>query len=158
MLGSGKGTLIRHFYRSLSLADLSCDCAYVSVHNHRSFFFFFFFFFFFCFQYFFVPYGKFGSTYLTQSARIKWDPGWFCTILSRLSVKEFNRVWKWETGSGPIASCQNRTRCVWPKPDLAIRVGFTQYDPCLLWKNGCGKSGPVYTIMAITGRNQNASW
>ena len=43
---------------------------------------------------------------LTQSARIKSDPGWFCTILPGTSVEERNRVWKWETGSGPVASCQ----------------------------------------------------
>ena len=43
---------------------------------------------------------------LTRSARTKLDLGWFCTILSGTSVEERNRVSKWETGSGPVASCQ----------------------------------------------------
>ena len=43
---------------------------------------------------------------LTQSARTKPDPGWFCTILSGSSVDERNRVKKSETGSGPDVSCQ----------------------------------------------------
>ena len=41
---------------------------------------------------------------LAQSARTKSDPGWFCVILSATSVEEGDRVW--ETGSGPVASCQ----------------------------------------------------
>ena len=41
---------------------------------------------------------------LTQSARTKLDPSWFCTILSGSSVDERNRVQKSETGSGPVAS------------------------------------------------------
>ena len=36
-----------------------------------------------------------------------------------------------------------------------IWVGFTQYDPCLLWKNGaerkCGKSDLTYTIRCDSG-------
>ena len=43
---------------------------------------------------------------LTQSARTKSDLGWFCTVLFGMSVEERNRVLKWETGSGPVASCQ----------------------------------------------------
>ena len=46
-------------------------------------------------------------------------------------------------GTGPDDSCTPacfRTRCVWSKPDQArpdrIRVGFAQYGPGLLWKNG----------------------
>ena len=31
---------------------------------------------------------------LTQSARTKLDPGWFCTVLSRTSVEEQNRCQK----------------------------------------------------------------
>ena len=41
-----------------------------------------------------------------QSARTKLDPGWFCTILFRLSTEERNQVWKWETGSGLVAFCK----------------------------------------------------
>ena len=43
---------------------------------------------------------------LTQSARTKPIPGWFCTVLSGTSVEERNRVKKSETGSGPGASRQ----------------------------------------------------
>ena len=74
---------------------------------------------------------------LTQSARTKLDPGSFCTILFGMSVEERNRVWKWETGSGPLASCQKQetgpndsctpacfqTRCVWPNPGQATQIG-----------------------------------
>ena len=42
---------------------------------------------------------------LTQSARTKSDPGWFCTRLSGSSVDERNRVKKSETGSRPDTSC-----------------------------------------------------
>ena len=57
---------------------------------------------------------------LTQSARTKSDPGWFCTVLSgtdvdeqdvdeqdvdEQDVDEQDRAWKSETGSGPVASC-----------------------------------------------------
>ena len=41
----------------------------------------------------------------TITTRTKLDQGWFCTILSGMSVEERNRVWKWETGSGSVASC-----------------------------------------------------
>ena len=43
---------------------------------------------------------------MTQSARTKSDQGWFCTILSGLSVEELNRIQQSKTGSGPVASCQ----------------------------------------------------
>ena len=70
---------------------------------------------------------------LTQSARTKSDPGWFCTVLSGTSVEQRNRVSNWETGSGSVASCQEpgqmipahrlASRCVWPNPDQAIQMG-----------------------------------
>ena len=44
---------------------------------------------------------------LTQSARTKLNPCWFCTIWS---VEEGNRVWKCKTGSGPVAFCRNQAR------------------------------------------------
>ena len=123
---------------------------------------------------------------LTQSARTKSDPGWFGTVLSRTSVEERNRVWKWETGSGPVASCQKPGQMI-PAHRLAARPdAFGQIltrpsrsDPCLfctIWSmpslekrnwNGCRKSDPAYTIrpdsgctlavMATTGRNQTVS-
>ena len=60
---------------------------------------------------------------LTQSARTKSEPGWFCTILSGTSVEERNRVGKWETGSGPVASCQKPGQMIpahrlVPRPDV----------------------------------------
>ena len=86
---------------------------------------------------------------MTQSARTKSDPGWFCTILSGTSVEERNRVWKWETGSGPVASSRTRrflhTNLLpgqmrfakpWPGHPDRIQVGFAQYNPCLFGKNG----------------------
>ena len=64
---------------------------------------------------------------LTQSARNKPDQGWFCTILSGTFVEKRNRVWKWETGSGPVASCQkpgpmipaHRLAC---RPDAVVQT------------------------------------
>ena len=49
---------------------------------------------------------------LTQSARTKSDPGWFCTRLSGSSVDERNRVKKSETGSRPDASCQKPVQMI----------------------------------------------
>ena len=85
---------------------------------------------------------------LTQSARTKPDPGWFCTVLSGTSVEVWNWVWKWETGSGPVVSCRKPGQMIpahqlpdqmclakpWPGHPDQIRVGFAQCDPCLLWK------------------------
>ena len=120
---------------------------------------------------------------VTQSARIKSDPGWFCTILSRTSVEERDQVWKLETGSGLVASCQTLGPMI-PAHRLASGPDVfgqtltrpSRSDPgrfCTIWSmsslekwswNGCGKSDPAYTIwpdsgctLAITGRNQNAS-
>ena len=98
--------------------------------------------------------GPFGQN-LTQSARTKLDPGWFCIILSRTSLEEWNQVWKSETGSGLAAFCHNRAQwflhnglfpdktCLakpWPGHPDQIWVSFAQYDPCLLWKNGAENS------------------
>ena len=98
-----------------------------------------------------APWPDLFGQNLTQSARTKSDQGWFCTVLSRTSVKERNRIWKLETGSGPVASRQKPGQMIpadqlasrqmrlakpwWGHPDR-IWVGFAQYDPCLLWKNG----------------------
>ena len=57
---------------------------------------------------------------LAQSARTKLDPGWFCTILSGTSVDERNRIQKWETGSGRVASCQKPGQMI-PAHQLASR-------------------------------------
>ena len=57
---------------------------------------------------------------LTQSARTKSDPGWFCTIYSGTSVEEWNRVSKWETGSRPVASYQKLGLMI-AAPQLASR-------------------------------------
>ena len=57
---------------------------------------------------------------LTQLARTKSDPGWFCLILSGMSAEERNRVSKWETGSGPVASCQKPGPMI-PAHQLASR-------------------------------------
>ena len=91
---------------------------------------------------------------LTQSARTRLDLGWFCIMLSRTSVEECNRVWKWETGSGPVASCQEPGSMIpanrlasdqtslakpWPGHLDRIQVSFVQHGSCLLWKNGTEK-------------------
>ena len=93
--------------------------------------------------------NPFGQN-LTQSARTKSDPGWFCTILSGTSVEEWNWVLKWETGSGLVAFCQKLAwrflhtsllldqMCLakpWPGHRDRIWDSFAQYDPCFLWKN-----------------------
>ena len=119
----------------------------------------------------------------TQSAKTKSDPGWFCTILSGMPVEERNRVWKWETGSGPVASCRKPGLMI-PSHQLASRPDVfgqtltrpSRSDPgqfCTVWYipslekqnwNRCRKSNQAYTIwancgctLAVTGRNQNAS-
>ena len=121
---------------------------------------------------------------LTQSARAKSDSGWFCTIISGSSVDERNRVKKSETGSGPGASCQKPGQMIPAHPFASGPdvFGQTLTRPsisgrfCKIWStpslgkqkwNGCGKSeSGIYdparsvctlAIMAITGRNQNAS-
>ena len=58
---------------------------------------------------------------LTQSARTKPDPGWFCTVLSGSSVDERNRVQKSETGNSPVALCQKPGQMV-PAHQLASRL------------------------------------
>ena len=57
---------------------------------------------------------------LTQSARTESDPGWFCTVLSGLSVEKWNRIQQSKTGSGPVASCQNPGPII-PAHQLASR-------------------------------------
>ena len=109
---------------------------------------------------------------LTQSARTKSDLGWFCTVLFGMSVEERNRVLKWETGSGPVASCQ-----MIPAHRLASRpnrFGQTltrpsRSDPgrfCTvimihaffeLFFNNNGAETDTLAVMPINGRNQNAS-
>ena len=65
-------------------------------------------------------------------------------------MEEWTWVWKWETGSRPIAFCQNQAwwflhtgllldqihlAKTWPGcPDQIRRASFAQYDPGLLWK------------------------
>ena len=61
----------------------------------------------------------FGQT-LAQSARTKLDPGWFCIISSRTSVEEPTWVWKWETSSRPVASCQKPGQMI-PAHQLVFR-------------------------------------
>ena len=58
---------------------------------------------------------------LTQSPRTELDLGWFHTVWSWTSVEEHNRVWKWETGSGPVASYQ--------KPDLLVPAHWLAFRP-----------------------------
>ena len=80
------------------------------------------------------------------------DPGQFCTIQSMPSLKEGHRIgcWKLVAGrfhfakTGPDDSCTPAffwTGSVWPQPDSRLEpnriwVGFVQYDPDCLWKNG----------------------
>ena len=100
---------------------------------------------------------------LTQSARTKSDLGWFCTVLSWLSAEEQNRDWKWETGSGLVASCQKLGQVILAhqlasRPDVfgqtltrPSRSGSGRFCairsmPSLEKRNwiGCGKSDPAY--------------
>ena len=55
---------------------------------------------------------------LTQSARTKSVPGWFCTILSGTSVED---VCKWETSSRPVESCHEKPGPMIPAYQLAFR-------------------------------------
>ena len=66
---------------------------------------------------------------------------------------------------------QMRLAKPWPGHPDRTRVGFAEYGPCLLWKNGTETDavsrirhvtirpdcGCTLTVMAITGRKQNAS-
>ena len=45
---------------------------------------------------------------LTQSARTKLNPAWFCTVWSRPSVEEHNWIWNWEPGGRLVAFCQQQ--------------------------------------------------
>ena len=124
---------------------------------------------------------------LTQSARTKSDPGWFCTILSGASAEERNRVWKWETDSGPVVSCQipgpmipahrlaSKPDAFGQNPDQTIQIGsgpvVYSMTHAFFWKTelkrmrevGSGiytirpDSGCTLSVMAISGRNQDAS-
>ena len=67
---------------------------------------------------------QFGQN-LTQSARTKSDQGWLCTILSRMSAEEQNQVWKLETGSRLVVSCQKPGNMI-PAHRLASRDVFGQ--------------------------------
>ena len=93
--------------------------------------------------------GSIGQN-LTQAAWTKSDPGWCCTILSGTTTEEWHRVWQSETGRNrarwflltSLLPDQMHLTRPWPGHPDRIRVGFAQYDPCLLWKNswnGCGK-------------------
>ena len=122
---------------------------------------------------------------LTQSARTKSDLGLFCTVLSEMSVEELSRVWKWETGKGPVASCQKPGPMIpahrlasWPDTFGQTLTWPPRSDPgwfCAIWSmpslekltwNRCGKSDLAYTIQAssgctlaitaITGHNQKS--
>ena len=123
----------------------------------------------------------------TQSARTKSDLAWFCTVwpVPRPFVEECNQVWKWETGSGLVAFCQNPGPMVLAhrlasRPD-AFGQNLTRpsrSDPgrfCTVWpipslettelKRMREVGSGIYTIrpdfgctlavMAITSRNQN---
>ena len=125
---------------------------------------------------------------LAQSTRTKSAPGWFCIILSRTSVEECIWVWKWETGSGPVDSCQ-KPGPVMPAHQLAFRPDEcsqtlarpSRSDPgrfCIVWPmpslekqiwKGYGKSDLAYTIrpdygctLAVTktlpGRIRHVYW
>ena len=88
---------------------------------------------------------------LTQSARTKSDPGCFCTILSGTSWKNGTESESGKLVAGRLSPARNRARWFlhtsllpdqvrlakpWPGHPDRTRVGFAQYDPCLLWKNG----------------------
>ena len=120
---------------------------------------------------------------LSQSARTKSNLGWVCIILSGTSVEERNRVWKWETSSRPVTSCQKPGLTI-PSHWLASRPDVfgktltrpSRLDPrqlCTVWPmpslekqnwKWCGKSDPAITVqpnssctLAITGHNPNTS-
>ena len=109
---------------------------------------------------------------LTQSARPKLDPGWFCTILSGTSVEERNWVWNSETGSRLVVSCQKPGQMI-PTHQLASRpdasgetltrpsrsdpVGFA-HDPCLLWKNGAEMNAGSWILHILSNPILTAHW
>ena len=50
-----------------------------------------------------------GSVWLKpDTARTRSDPGCFCTVWLGPSVEECNQIWKWETGTRPVAFWQDR--------------------------------------------------
>ena len=72
---------------------------------------------------------------LAQSARTKSAPSWFCTV-SGTCVEEHNRVWKWETGSRHVASCQKLGLMI-PAHQLAFRPDkCSQYGQAILIGSG----------------------
>ena len=119
---------------------------------------------------------------LTQPAKTKLDLGWFCIILSRMSVEEWNGIWKWETGSRLFVSCQKLCQTIpahwlafrpdecskpWPGHPDRIRVSFAQHGPWLLCKPelkrmqevGSGIYDPArfWLHAGCNGHNENAS-
>ena len=88
---------------------------------------------------------------LTQLGRTKSDPGWFCTILFGASVEERNRVWKWETGSGPVASCQK------PGPMIPAHrlVSRPEVFGQTLTRPSRSDPGRFCTVWSLTKRNWN---
>ena len=66
-----------------------------------------------------VP-SPFGQK-LTQSARTKSDPGWFCTVLSGTSVKNGTESRSGKTGSEPVAFCQKPGQMI-PAHQLTSRL------------------------------------
>ena len=87
-----------------------------------------------------------------QSARTKLDLGWFCTILSGMSLEERDQVWKSETGSGPAAFCHNRAQRFLYTGLLPDRIHFGQ-NPESISQNRIGSWLVLHNmIRAFFGR------
>ena len=91
---------------------------------------------------------------LTQSARIKSDPGRFCTVLSGTSVEEWNWVWKWETGSRPVASCQKLGLMI-PAHQLASRPDVFGQTPITPSRSDPGQFCTVWSMPALEKQSWN---
>ena len=119
---------------------------------------------------------------LTQSARTKWDPGWFYIIWSRPSDPESRKLvvgwlhsartrssdfctpaffWTRGVSQNPTRTSRSGLGCfctVWSGPS------FEEWKQIgCMWEIGSGiypiqpKSGCILAVMAITGRNPNIS-
>ena len=124
---------------------------------------------------------------MTQSARAQSNPGWFCTILSRPvcgRTQPSRKVGSWYRAGCVLPESWPddfwtpacfQIGCIWPKPDKAIQIGsgpvlhnmiqafFGKTELNLMREVGfCiytirPDTGCTLAVMAITGRNQNAS-
>ena len=90
----------------------------------------------------------------TWSARTKSALGWFCILLSGTSVEERKRVWKWETSSRPVASCQKPGPII-PVHQLAFRPDECSQTLARPSRSDPGRFCTVWSMPSLEKRTEN---